>query len=241
MSEANDLVKLQEIDLDMMRLRRKLKELPQIESRRKVIAKLDEVQEKSKKISAMRSECELEMHKLADEDHELLQKAERLEKEIQELSDFRSVTHRTRDLEGISKRRNKIDFDLAKLSERVQKISSVEDQISETNKKLDAQRVKLDSEISAISNDAAAKMAELEAEYSTAASGISHETLSRYENLKKTKNGIAVGVLQGEHCSVCRVEFPEGKLVKLFNGPEITTCPQCHRILVVTKGDDAIN
>ncbi len=235
MSDAQDLVRLQGMDLEAMRLRKRLEEMPQLEAHRKVVANIEEVQEKSRQISAMRSDSEVQLHKLADEDQELLEQAAKLEKEIQETTDFRSINHRTRELESIAKRRNKVDFEMGKLTERVDKISAVEDQINETMSKLDSQRTKLEDEITAARDEATKKMGELRAECAEISSKIDRELLERYEHLKKTKNGIAVGILQGEHCSACRVEFPEGKLLKLLNGPEIADCPQCHRILVVEK------
>ncbi len=236
MSLASDLIGLQEIDLDIMRLHKGLDEMPQHASLSTTMRKLEEVQNKSRQISAMRSDCELQMQRLVDEDQELLEKSRALEEEIQQSTDFRSIAPRTKELEGIAKRRNKIEFDHGKLIERADKISSVEDQVAEALSKLEAKKTRLEAEISEICEDARNKLDALMISREEILLRLPDDSKESYERLRKSKNGIAVGVLQDDHCSACRVEFPEGKLVKLNSGPEVTACPQCHRILIVEKG-----
>ena len=76
MSDAHALRQLQEIDLSRLRLQRRAEEMPELEALKQVQGKIDEVGEKSKQISAMRSNAEVEMQQLADEDAELAIKAE---------------------------------------------------------------------------------------------------------------------------------------------------------------------
>ncbi len=235
MSDAKALIKLQEIDLDILRMAKSLSDMPQLDARKKVTAKLQEVEAKSQQISAMRSNSELEMQKLIDEDSALVEKANMLEEEIKNTTDFRVVTNLTRELEGIAKRRNKVEFDHNVLAERVGKISAVEDQIADALKKLNNKLSAIDEEIANIKEEIDAKLEKAKSARAKTESLISIDFIEQYERLRKTKSGIAVGVLQENHCSVCRVELPEGKLVKLQSGPEINTCPQCRRILIIEK------
>lgn len=236
MSEAKALVKLQQIDLEVVRLRNKLQEMPQFKTLKETLAKIDAVMEKSKQVSAMRSDCELEMQALVDEDEELQLRAAELEKKIDESTEYREISNLTLDLEGVAKRRNKVEFDHGKLVERVDKISQVEDQIDAAMAKLEAQKDAIESEIRESSGDMNARLEELKAEFEEAVMEVGSETVERYNRLKESKNGIAVGVLEDSHCSICRVELPEGKLAALMSGPEVAECPNCHRILVVEKG-----
>ena len=235
MSDARALIKLQEIDLTRLRLRRRAQEMPELQALKQILDKIDEVGEKSKQISAMRSSAEVEMQQLADEDDELEKRAEALNKEISETADFRIVQNLTSELEGIVKRRNKVEFDTGKLSDRIEKISGVEDQVSDAFAKLEAKRAKLEEKITAATEEIDATLAELAGEREGIVASLPAEIMAEYERLRESKNGIAVGVLQEGHCSACRVEFPEGKLVGLQAGPEVATCPQCHRILIVER------
>lgn len=235
MSEARALVKLQEIDLERMRLTQRIEALPEREALETVQAKIDEVEAKSKQISAMRSNAELEMQRLVDEDAQLVEKGAAIEAEIEQTADYRLVQNLTKELEGVAKRRNKVEFDHGKLAERVEKISAVEDQISDALSKLESQRSGLEEKISAVTAEADKEFAALDEEYTKLQGELSPETAAEYARLKESKNGIAVGVLQDGHCSACRVEFPEGKLVGLQAGPEVAVCPQCRRILIVER------
>lgn len=55
----------------------------------------------------------------------------------------------------------------------------------------------------------------------------------RYESVRASKHGIAVGTLSDGMCSACRVGLPAGKVDTLLHGPDIATCPNCGRILIV--------
>jgi predicted nucleic acid-binding Zn-ribbon protein len=56
---------------------------------------------------------------------------------------------------------------------------------------------------------------------------------ARYESLRETRHGIAVGTLDGSMCGACRVTLPAGKVASLEAGPDIGACPSCGRILIV--------
>ncbi len=235
MSEASLLRELQHVDLEMLRISKKLHDIPEREALAKVVKVLSEIEEKSKQISALRSNCEVEMEKLSDEDAQLSKRAKDLQAEIDANTDFRIADRLTRDLEGVAKRRDKVEFQHDKLVERSEKISALEDQVVEATKKHEAQEAELRSRIANAEDSVKSKMAELKASHEKVASKLSPELLEEYAKTVKAKGGIGVGVLQGTHCSACRVEFPEGKLMQLHSGPEITKCPQCHRLLIVEK------
>ncbi|MGI6221325.1 MAG: zinc ribbon domain-containing protein [Coriobacteriales bacterium] len=235
MSDARALIKLQEIDLTRLRLARRSEEMPELQALKQILGKIDEVSEKSKQISALRSNAELEMQQLVDEDADLVEKAAGIEAEIEQSADYRLVQSLTLELEGVAKRRNKVEFDHGKLAERIEKISAVEDQVADANSKLEAKRAALEEKISAETDEINASLASLAEEREGIASSLPADIMAEYDRLCESKNGIAVGVLQDGHCSACRVEFPEGKLVGLQAGPEVATCPQCHRILIVER------
>jgi uncharacterized protein len=55
----------------------------------------------------------------------------------------------------------------------------------------------------------------------------------RYEMLREKGHGTAVGMLGDGMCSACRVNLPSTKTAALLEGPDLATCPNCGRILVV--------
>ena len=62
---------------------------------------------------------------------------------------------------------------------------------------------------------------------------IGADTLKRYEVSRETRGGVGVGELDGETCTACRMALPAERVRELQNGPEIGTCPQCRRLIVV--------
>lgn len=55
----------------------------------------------------------------------------------------------------------------------------------------------------------------------------------RYEQVVARTGGVAVGKLEGNACTACRIELSMADVGELYAGPPLTTCPQCRRLLVV--------
>ena len=59
------------------------------------------------------------------------------------------------------------------------------------------------------------------------------ELRERYAAAAARGQGTAVGLLRDEACTACRITFPRTELNALLTGPQLTTCPQCRRLLVI--------
>lgn len=86
--------------------------------------------------------------------------------------------------------------------------------------------------------DAAAKTilaetAELKAVRERQAATVPKDLLDRYDKVVARTGGVAIGELNGQSCSACRVEMSMADVGELLAGPSLTTCPQCRRLLVV--------
>ena len=67
-------------------------------------------------------------------------------------------------------------------------------------------------------------------------SGISPELLDRYEKARKRFGGVAVETLVGNKPSACRVTLQPSSFADIRrSASEVTTCPYCKRILVVSQ------
>lgn len=67
------------------------------------------------------------------------------------------------------------------------------------------------------------------------AAALPADLLARYEAARESHHGLGVGALSGSMCGGCRVNLPAGKVQALLDGPELGTCPNCGRILVVRQ------
>ena len=67
------------------------------------------------------------------------------------------------------------------------------------------------------------------------AAALPGDVLARYEAAREAHHGLGVGPLTGSMCGACRVSLPAGKVQELLDGPELGTCPNCGRILIVRE------
>ena len=238
MSQARLIEELQQIDLEAIRLRKKLQELPQRQTLAAITAKLDEVFAKSQQVSRMRNDCELDMIKLSDEEDKLIEKAKGLEERLRNTSAFRMNENLKRDREGVVKRRNKIEFDSANALERLDKITVVENQVAQAVEKFEGQKAEVEQAIAKIEGEAKDRLTAIVTRRAEILQALPDKLIEQYESTRKSKGGIAVSVLEDTHCSVCRVEIAKSRIAELRSGPAISKCPNCGRIIVVKGLED---
>jgi predicted nucleic acid-binding Zn-ribbon protein len=65
------------------------------------------------------------------------------------------------------------------------------------------------------------------------AAALPAELIAKYEVVRETHHSMGVGALSGSMCGACRVSLPAGKVQALLEGPDVGTCPNCGRLLVV--------
>lgn len=78
-----------------------------------------------------------------------------------------------------------------------------------------------------------AELAELKVVRDRQAGEIPGELLTRYDQAAARGGGTGIGRLEGNACTACRIEMSFADVGELFDGPPLTTCPQCRRLLVV--------
>lgn len=79
--------------------------------------------------------------------------------------------------------------------------------------------------------DAEAKLHALEARRAEAAKKVDPGLLSKYENIKRRRAGIAVAPVVGSTCQGCHRFIPPQLSIVLQRADSIETCPNCHRII----------
>ncbi len=76
-----------------------------------------------------------------------------------------------------------------------------------------------------------ARLADLEARRAEAAKRVEPALLSRYENIKKRRAGIAVAPVIGNTCRGCNRNIPPQLSIVLQRADSVETCPNCNRII----------
>ncbi|GGI08364.1 zinc ribbon domain-containing protein [Egicoccus halophilus] len=78
-----------------------------------------------------------------------------------------------------------------------------------------------------------AELGELRAMRDRQAAELPGPLLERYEEAARRGGGTGIGRLDGNACTACRIEMSYADVGELYEGPALTSCPQCRRLLVV--------
>lgn len=229
------LLHLQQIDIDVMRTQKKLDELPQREVILALRKKRAEIEPKKAQVEEMRLATDREFTKINDEDARLVEKQKAVQEKIDTAQgDYRSVDSLTKELGGIAKRRNTLEGDLAALTERIEQISAVQDQVADALRRLDEQEAGVIAEFQKEGGALTHDLARLQKTREAQVEHVGEELYSLYEKKSKKGGGIGVARLKEGACSVCRNRIDEGKLLQIRGEAPLSECPSCKRMLVVT-------
>lgn len=228
------LLQVQHIDLELLKAKKKLEELPQrsiiVEARQKKHA----IEQKRDRIAELRAEAEGKAAKLEDEDAGLAAK-QRLVQEAIDASrgDYRSVEAHTKELNGFAKRRNKLEEDLEGVGEDMAKIERVQEQVSQALAEIKKQE---EEAIASFQQEGGAlqhAISHMSADREKLIFALPAEVRDAYERTAARMGGVAVGRLKDGRCGACRALIDGGRLIELKAQAPLGCCPSCKRLLVI--------
>lgn len=235
MESVKVLLDLQEHDLAMLRLNKQLDEMPEKRSILAARAKLADIGKLKERTDAVVRHFEATGK--AIEDSIIATKAKMDSEQAKLVS---GEINSPKELQAIS-------HELDALRRRVEHLEGQE--LSELQKREDA--AAQSAKIAAALAEGAKREAELTERFKSRggeilsqierekkarvalAAQIPADVMARYESLRATHHGTAVGVLAEGMCSACRVGLPSTKVQALEAGPDLATCPNCGRMLIV--------
>ena len=236
MKETEALLRVQEIDLALMRHRRTLSAMPQTKKIKTIRAARKKLASELTRVVGQRKDALMDL-----EENE--RKHERLEEIVLETQDrfegenlgYREISDLESQLTSLAKRIEKYEFKHGELKARLDKVQAAEADLRDMDARLvqeaDAQTQSLRQETASIQLEAR----QLTAEREEVVQSISSNVMGRYEAACKRFGGLAVERLVGNRPSVCNVTIPPSSFGDVKRGPSITECPYCHRMLV-TEG-----
>lgn len=232
MSEAWNLLRLQEIDLELTRIRNTAEALPQ---RAKVSAAQSakkQVQSKLNKIVGERKDLETDLNDL--EVHKKFLEAKVTEVQGLENTDFRSTKDIEYSLSSLAKKLEKNKFESDGVAERLETVEKAETNARGLLERLNTEEQEQLSSFKQALAELKARIEALGTERKQVVSELSSDTLSSYEAASKRFKGLAVEKLEGNCPSVCRVKLQTSSYTDIRNSKsDICTCPYCKRLLVV--------
>ena len=236
MSESTALLRLQEIDLALLKDASTLAGMPQQAKLKTIAAARKKVEGQITKILGQRKDAQLELDDLKN----ALQHYRDVTAEVQAEAVEGTKTHReVRDIElsltHLAKQIEKTQFELPVRQEALDKLVLAEKNANLMLERLDAEREATQASYDEESSELKTRIRSLSAERDREAAQVSAPMMERYEAARKRFGGLAVETLTGNVPSTCRVKLQPSLYHDIACGPQITECPYCHRILVTTQ------
>ena len=232
--DIESLFEMQGIDLEIKRLTKELDELPQrgiIMAAREKKAAIAAQQEK---VAEVKRATTRKLTRIDDEDASLAKKEAGVQAAIDAAhGDFRNVEARTKELAGIVRRRGTIAEDRAVVAAELDKVAAIEAQISQALDEIAAKEQQAIDSFQKQGGDLKLSIAKLEAQRGQVEGRVDVDLARAYDRIVARAGGVAIGVLDGNRCGVCRVPIDGGRLIDLRSQAPLGTCPSCKRLLVI--------
>lgn len=236
-AEIHDLELLQEmqqLDLQIMRAKKKRIELPQRIKVMMLRKKRDEISGKLDQVLDMQKKIDSEKTVVEDEDRALADKQSRAQELIDAAgSDYRKVESHSREMAGAAKRREGLAVKLGEFDAQLEKIHDVRKQLEDAIELSNREEAKLRSSFEAEDNALITIVRESTAKRNEIAEKLPSELVSLYEKTAAKVGGVAIGRLVDDCCGVCRTPIEGGRLISLKAAAPLGTCPNCKRLLIV--------
>ena len=222
MSEATSLLRLQEIDLSLMRLRKAADQLPQRAKVAAARAASKKVASELTKIVGQRKDVEIDLADLDERKAMLSDKVSEVQADASASADHRAA----QDLE----------LSLSSLAKKLETVERAERNARSLAERLAAEEKAQTDAWREAAADITSQVKELTSERERVVATISPELMGRYDEARKRFGGLAVETLEGNRPSACRVALQPSSFSDIRRSDsDITTCPYCRRILVVSR------
>ena len=233
------LLELQELDLKIERNKKTLGSLPELSDLAKLRKARQRLKTESTKLYARRKDLESDLSDLDDEERDCRADVDRTQAVFSAGSGYREVQDAELKLAELSKQLEKIEYRRGETRRRLDELTSQEDDLAATSERVETS---LDRKIEQARAHASALQREIhdEAEERDAlAASLPPEMLDTYTAALERFDGLAVEKLEGSVPSVCRTTLAPAQLSDLRRKGSVTTCPYCHRIIIISTGEEA--
>ncbi len=232
--ELSALEELQKVDLEILHLNQRLANLPQRDIIMVARQKKEALEEKRESIAALKRETNKKLTRINDEDASLVKKEQGVQAAIAATrGNYRHIEARTKELEGIGKRRATLSGDRDKISADLQRINGLEVQVVQA---IAAISTKEQEAVATFQEEGGAlkeEIAALESQRETLIPQISESIMKSYDRIAARTGGVAVAHLEGDRCGACRHTIEGGHLIDLRAQRPLGICPSCKRLLII--------
>ena len=231
MSQARALHKVQVIELEIIKLTRRIKainaELDDQEELEKVRENFSDVEERLTECRKQVNEVELQMQAVADKrkatEERMYGGAVTNTKELQDMQ---------MEVESLTRRHAQLDEQLSKHADERDaanvKHEEIKTLLEETSNKHKAKQDELQNEKSELKKKADGLLTERR----IALKQVEEPALKLYNGMRATKSNRPVAVLKDKACTICGIEQNHTVIVAINRSEQLVNCNSCGRILV---------
>ena len=238
MKEYQALLKLQEVDIQLMRYNQQLHTLLEGKRIPACTTALKKLKQQQTQLLAQRKDIETELQDNLDMQTHLQEITQKVKLEAQAAgSDYRRISDLELQLSSLAKKFEKLQFDEKKLKADLEKFKKAEHNAHLLQEKLHGELASLKDEQAQSIEDIKRQAASLLHVRDEVKCSVSHEHTALYTSLKSRFNGICVEELKGNMPSVCCVKLQPSLYNKIKADQTIAECPYCHRLLIIASHD----
>ncbi len=234
--QLGGLLALSDTDAEIRRLQKRLDELPEQQQLDATIEERTQLEQARDDRTLDQDEAQAEA---AREDREVDQLRARLEAEQQrmyggEITNAKELGSMRAEIDSVQRRI--AEHEDAEL-EAMQRAEEIDAGIADLDRQVAALSERID-ELGVLRDEAArslmAEIAELEVQAERQREPLPDDLLARYDDARDRFGGRAVGQLEDDRCSACGISLSYADVNALVEGPPLTACPSCQRLMVVT-------
>lgn len=230
---AETLLNLSGIDIDILRLQKQLDELPHKQQILDVRLRRRELESKSQQVEKMAAET-LRVVKLLTDETELNEsQIKQVQASLDKSSDYRETASLAAEMEMLANRKAKLEEDNLAQLEKQEKVIAVQQQVIDTAKKLELEEQTYTEAYREAGGKLLQEISDLKQAREALVDTLPADLEQRYNKALASKSGIGAAHLMGNQCSGCHSSLSDGQLAKLMEGPSIGECPNCKRLIVV--------
>lgn len=233
MKETEALLRIQQIDLALMRDEQTLGNMPQTKKIQAVAAARKKVAGQISKLVGLRKDAQMDLDENERSQRRLREiAAEAQLKYTSGEAGYRELADIESQLTDLAKRIEKREFKHGELVRRVEEVANAERNARALDERLAAEGEALLEARGKLAHNIEADVQALKREREAVDAALSDDVRRRYAAASRRFGGLAVETIRGNQPSVCRVTIPASSVGDIRRGPSIGECPYCHRLLV---------
>jgi len=228
-----DLLDLQEVDSQIDRLLHDRQSLPELEEYRTAHDYADAL---NKELEAARAELRATSLELDKTEGELEITAQRLDSEQNRLyaggMSARDAEYLRREVEMLTRKRSEAEDSVLELMERREQQEAAVSDLEGRSRAASEAKTKIEDVIREAWKGIDSRLATKEARKTEIVPIIDEELLDLYEQLRGSKEGVAVGALTDNMCGGCHLKLTAAEILEAKRS-DPPRCIHCRRILVI--------